>query len=79
MVALLDFAHPARDVGAVVEDEWDQDLCRFNAFLEDEELLAERFARLRVAEKGGFGERFGGEGEGCVRTETTLGDGSGGC
>ena len=77
-VALLDLAHPAGDVGAVVEDEREHHLRRFDAFLQGEELLAEALARLRLPQEGGLCERFGGQGEQGVGAEAALRKGSGG-
>lgn len=78
-VALLDAARAAGGVGAVVEDEGDEDLGGADGVLAREELLAQLFARLRVPQEGGFGEDRGGEGEGGGGAEAALrGGGAGG-
>lgn len=78
-VALLDAARAAGDVGAVVEDEGDEDLGGSDGVLAREELLAQLFARLRVPEERGFGEDRGGEGEGGGGAEAAFrGGGAGG-
>jgi len=77
-VAFFDAADAAGDVGAVVEDEGDEDLGGFDGVLQREEVLAELLARLGVAEEGGFGEDLGGEGEGGGGAEAAFLGGGGG-
>lgn len=77
-VAFFDAAHAAGDVGAVVEDEGDEDLGGSDGVLAREELLAQVFARLRVPEEGGFGEDRGGEGQGGGGAEAAFGGGGAG-
>ncbi len=72
MLAFFDFAAPAGNVGAVVEDEGDDDFGGAHAFLHEEEGAAEGFAGGGFGAEGGFGEGAGDDGEGGVGTKTAL-------
>ena len=71
-VALFDAAYAAGDVGAVVEDEGDEDFGGFDCFLEEEEFFAELLAGLGFAEECRFGHYFRGECDRGVGAKTTL-------
>ena len=49
VIAFLDLTYSAGNICAVVEHEWDQDLCRFDLLLQGEEFLAQLLARLCVS------------------------------
>ena len=75
VVALFRLAGAAGDVGAVVEDEGNDDLGGFDGFLHEEEFFAEVFSGLGFVEEGGFGHCFGGDGEVGVGSDTLSLDG----
>ena len=62
VVTLLDLAHSARDIRAVVEDERDHELGGLDGFLHGEKLFSEELSGLSFAEEGGFRLCFGREG-----------------
>jgi hypothetical protein len=51
-VPLLHAALTTRDVGAVIEDEWDQEFRLLDCLLHDEELFAQLFPCLCLTQEG---------------------------
>lgn len=72
VIALLDLARAARDVGAVVEDEGHKDLGRFDGVLHREELLAQLLPCLDFAQEGRFRQDFGCDAHGRVGAQPSL-------
>lgn len=69
VVAFLDLAGAAGDVGAVVEDKGDEDLGGLDGLLHREEFLAQLFAGLGFAQQRGFGQSFGRDADVGIRSQ----------
>lgn len=72
VIALLDFTCAPGDVGAVVEDEGDDDIGGFDSFLHRQKLLPQLLPCLGLSEQSRFRHGFGNESDFGVGSQTPF-------